>query len=59
MLAVDVPSSGQFFSLHTSSRSKCFFHMLGEEQYSDMETHRPLVFENNSAGMRGGGMVVC
>ena len=49
---VDVPSSGQFFPLRTSSRSECFFHMLREEQYSDLET-RPLVFENNSAGMRG------
>ena len=50
---VDVSSSGHFLpQQHTPSRSECFFHILGEEVFSDLETP-PLVFENNSAGIRG------
>jgi len=50
---VDVSSSGHFLpQQHTPSRSECFFHILGEEIFSDLETP-PLVFENNSAGIRG------
>ena len=51
--AVDVPGPGQFLSQqHVALRRKCFFHILGNEKSLQVET-TPLVFVNNSAGVRG------
>ena len=51
--AADVPGPGQFLSQQRISfRSECFFHMLRKKQSPDINT-TPLVFVNNSAGIRG------
>ena len=50
---VDVLGPGQFLSQqHVPFRRKCFFHMLRKEQSPDFNTS-PLIFVNNSAGIRG------
>ena len=50
---VDIPGPGQLlFQQHVHFRSECFFHLLGNEQPLNLNT-TPLVFENNSAGIRG------
>ena len=50
--AADILGPSQFLSQqHIPFRSECFFHM--KEQSLDLNT-TPLVFFNNSAGMRGG-----
>ena len=50
---VDVPGPGQFLSQqHVAIRRKCFFHILGNEQPLQVDT-TPLIFVNNSAGVRG------
>ena len=51
--AADVSGPGQFLSQqHTPFRSECFFHMLSKEQ-SPHFNESPLLFVNNSAGIRG------
>ena len=51
--AVDVPGPGQFlFQQHVPFRNQCFFHILNKKQFFNFDTS-PLVFENNSAGIRG------
>ena len=51
--AVDVPGPGQFlFQQHVPFRNECFFHVLKKKQIFNFDTS-PLVFENNSAGVRG------
>ena len=51
---VDTSEPGQFLSQQqVPFRRKCFFHMFRKEQSLDLNTS-PLIFENNSAGMRGG-----
>ena len=50
---VDVPGPRQFLSQqHVPVRKKCFFRMFRKKQSLDLNTN-PLIFENNSAGMRG------
>ena len=52
---VDVPGHGQFLydtQYYAPFRTECFFHILGNEQSLDLNTS-PLLFVNNSAGMRG------
>ena len=51
--AVDVPGPGQFlFQQHVPFRNQCFFHILMKKQSFNFNTS-PLIFENNSAGIRG------
>ena len=51
--AADVAGPGQFLSQqYISPRSECFFDILRTEQSINLETI-PLVFINNTAGMRG------
>ena len=51
--AVDVPGPGQFlFQQHVPFRNECFFHILKKKQFFNFDTS-PLVFQNNSAGIRG------
>ena len=52
--AADLPGPGQFLSQqHIPFRSEGFFHILKKDPLPDMET-TPLVFQNNSARIRGG-----
>ena len=51
--AMDVPGPDQFlFQQHVPFRNECFFHTLRKEKFLNLDTS-PLVFENNSAGIRG------
>ena len=51
--AADVSGPGQFFpQQHVAFRRKCFFHILGSEQSLQVEA-TPLMFVNNTAGVRG------
>ena len=51
--AVDVPGSGHYLSQqHLPFRSKCFFHILGNNQLLSINA-TPLAFLNNTAGVRG------
>ena len=50
---VDVPRSDQFLSQqYVPFRNECFFHIFGKETSLELHT-TPLVFVNNSAGIRG------
>ena len=51
--SADVLGPGQFLSQQQIPyRSKCFFHMLRKEGSPDLDTS-PLIFANNTAGIRG------
>ena len=51
--AMDVPGPDQFlFQQHVPFRNECFFHTLRKVKFLNLDTS-PLVFENNSAGIRG------
>ena len=55
--AADVSGPGQFLSQqHVAfQKTKRFFHILGSEQFLQMET-TPFMFVNNTAGVRGNAL---